>query len=66
MLEPLPLIQLREVFFDLVEYQNFEVELSHCVRVQLLLLLALNVFLSECVQIFLVGILKAPVVRLQP
>ena len=65
MLEPLSIVQLREVVLDLVENEYLEVELSHCILIELLLFLALDILPSENVQILLIRILQTPVVGFQ-
>ena len=65
MLEPFPVVQLREVVLDLVENEDLEVELSHCILIELLLFLALDILASENVQVLFIRILQTPVVGFQ-
>jgi hypothetical protein len=48
-----------------MENEDLKVELPHCVLIKLLLLLAFDIFISENVQVLLIGVLQAPVVRFQ-
>ena len=66
MLKPLPVVKLRKVLLNLMKNEHLEVKLTHCILVELFLLLALDILASKNVQILLIGILQAPIMSFEP